>query len=160
VYFFLPSLIFFNWTFSLFTFQMFSSFQVSPSQVPYPIPHSPASMRVLLHPPTHPPTPAFPPWHSPTLGHQTLSGLRVTPPTDVQQGHLLPHIWPEPWVPPCVYSLWLVVQSLGAPGVLMLPVLTGMSALLGEELSPGSIWVFSPLILTQPHSQALPSLFH
>jgi hypothetical protein len=27
---------FFNWTFSLFTFQLFSPFQVSPSEAPYP----------------------------------------------------------------------------------------------------------------------------
>jgi hypothetical protein len=48
--------------------------------------------------PTHPPTPAFLPWHSPTLGHQTPSGPRAAPLTDVQQGH----------------PLWLVVQSAGA----------------------------------------------
>ena len=30
------------------------------------------------------------------------SGPRATLPTNVQQGHLLPHMWPEPWVPPCI----------------------------------------------------------
>jgi hypothetical protein len=39
-----------DWIFSLFTFQMFSPFQVFPSETPYPTP-PPASMRVL---PTHP----------------------------------------------------------------------------------------------------------
>ena len=32
---------------------MFSSFHVSPSETPYPIPVRPASMRVLSHTPTH-----------------------------------------------------------------------------------------------------------
>ena len=32
---------------------MFSPFQVSPSETPYPIPSPLASMRVLPHPPTH-----------------------------------------------------------------------------------------------------------
>ena len=49
----------------------------------------PATMRVF---PTHSSTPVFPPWHSPTLGHRTPSGPRASPPTDVQQGHPLPHI--------------------------------------------------------------------
>ena len=60
-------------------------------------------MRVL---PTHPPTPASLPWHSPTLGHRTPSGPRNSPPADVQQGHPLPHMQPEPWVPPCVLFGW------------------------------------------------------
>ena len=49
-----------SWIFSLFTFQMFSYFQVSPSETLYPITPPPASMRMSLTPP---------PWHSPTLGH-------------------------------------------------------------------------------------------
>ena len=40
-----------NWSFYLFTFQL-SPFMVSPLQVPYSK-FSPASMRVLTHPPTH-----------------------------------------------------------------------------------------------------------
>jgi hypothetical protein len=43
----------FHWIFSLFTFQMFSRFKVSPSENPYSIPPSLASMRVLPNPPTH-----------------------------------------------------------------------------------------------------------
>jgi hypothetical protein len=41
---------FFDRIFSLFTFQMFSPFQVSPSEPPYPIHSLPTSMRVLSHP--------------------------------------------------------------------------------------------------------------
>jgi hypothetical protein len=37
---------------------------------PIPIPPPPASMKVF---PTHPPTPASPPWHSPTLGHRAIA---------------------------------------------------------------------------------------
>jgi hypothetical protein len=68
---------------------MLSPFQVSPLEIPYPTP-TPASMRCS---PTHPPIPTFLPWHSPTVGHQTPSGPRVAPPTDVQLGHPLPHRW-------------------------------------------------------------------
>jgi hypothetical protein len=46
---------------------MFSPFQVSPSEFPYPIPPPPASMRVL----PNPLTPILPPWHSPLLEHWT-----------------------------------------------------------------------------------------
>jgi hypothetical protein len=95
--------------FSLFTFQMFPSFQVSPSETPYPTPLPPASLRVL----THPTTPVFPPWHSPTLGHRTPSGPRASPLIDIQQGHPLPHIQLEPWVPPCVlFGWWSTPQEL------------------------------------------------
>ena len=41
--------------FSLFMIQMFSPFQVSPSEAPYPIPPPPAAMQVLCHPPSHSP---------------------------------------------------------------------------------------------------------
>ena len=34
------------------------------------------------------------------------SGPRASPPTDVQHGHLLPLMWPAPWVPPSVYFGW------------------------------------------------------
>ena len=44
---------FINWIFYLFTFQMLSLFLVSSLQTPYPIPHYPASIRVLPNPPTH-----------------------------------------------------------------------------------------------------------
>jgi hypothetical protein len=48
-------------------------------------------------PPTHshPPALTFP-----------NSGLMVSPPTDVQQVHPLPHMWPAPWVSPCVFFGW------------------------------------------------------
>jgi hypothetical protein len=56
---------FFYWTFSLFTFQMLSLFQVSPVEIPYPSAPPIASMRVFPHPP---PTPAFLPWPLPYTG--------------------------------------------------------------------------------------------
>lgn len=51
IFFFFESVV--GGIFSLLTFKMFSPFQVSPSETPYPIPPSPASVTVLLHPPTH-----------------------------------------------------------------------------------------------------------
>jgi hypothetical protein len=86
---------------------MFSPFQVSPLETPYPTLPPPASMRVLLHPPTHIPTPTFPSWYSLTLGHGRLSGPRRASATYATgaMGHSM-----------C--TLWLVVQSQGAPGVL------------------------------------------
>jgi hypothetical protein len=62
----------------------------------------PASMRVFRHPPT----PASPPWHSPTLGHQAFTGPRAFLPIDVLQSHPLLHIPLEPWIPPCVHFGW------------------------------------------------------
>ena len=89
--------------FSLFTFQTFLPFQVSPSETPIPC-------LLLLSlwecSSTHSPTPVFLPWHSPTLGHQTPSGSRASPPIDVQQGHCLSHMRPEPWVSPCISFGW------------------------------------------------------
>jgi hypothetical protein len=81
---------------------MLSPFQVSLLETPYPILIPPASMRVLLHPPTHSRLPilAFP------LGHKPPPGPRTTHPTNVQQGHPLPHMRPEPWVLPCVLFGW------------------------------------------------------
>jgi hypothetical protein len=52
------------------------------------------------------PTPTFPPWHFPTVGHRKPSGPRASPCTDVQPGHPLPHMWLEPWVPSCVLFGW------------------------------------------------------
>jgi hypothetical protein len=86
---------------------MLSPFQVTPPEPPIPLTLPLSLWGYYL---THPPTPVLLPWHSPTLGHRTTSGPRVTHPTDVQQGHPLPHMRPEPWVP------WLVVQKQGAPG--------------------------------------------
>ena len=91
---------------------MFSAFQVSPSETPYPITPSPVSP-----PPTHPPTSAFLPWHSPTLVHGTPSGPRATPPTYVQQGHPLPDMGLEAWVPPCIlFGWWSSFQELQSGG--------------------------------------------
>jgi hypothetical protein len=74
-----------------------------------PIPPLPASMMVL----PHPPTPVLLPWHSSTLGHITLSCLRASPPTDVQQGHLLLHMQPEAWVHQCVcFGWWFSPQEI------------------------------------------------
>jgi hypothetical protein len=110
LFFFLFLLLFiFYWIFILFTFQMFSPFQVSLSKTSYPIPPSPASMRVF----SYLPTPIFPPWHSPTLGNRKPSGPRASPPTDVQQVHPLLHMWPAPWVPPCIFfGLWSSSQEI------------------------------------------------
>ena len=111
----------------------------------------------LWEPPSHPllpyiyegapsPIPILFPWHSPTLGHWTPSGPRASPPTDVQQGHLLPHMWPMTWVTTCVYFgpqdlqvVWLVdtivpsmgLQTLSAPSVPSLSPPPGI-----PELSP------------------------
>jgi hypothetical protein len=101
-FFFPLFLILFNWISYLFTFQMLCSFLVSPPENLYPILPSPASMKVLTHPLTHPSRP----WHSTTLGHQALPGQRASPPTDVQQGHPLLHVRLEPWVPPCALYGW------------------------------------------------------
>jgi hypothetical protein len=96
-------MFFFICIFSLFTFQMFSPFQVSPSETPNPIHPPPAFVMALPHPLTHTHLPAL---ASPTMGHQAPSGSRTSPPTDVQQGHSLPHMQPEPWVPSCVLFGW------------------------------------------------------
>jgi hypothetical protein len=92
--------IFFSyWIFSLFTFQMFSPSQTSPPETPYAIPSLPASMRVL----PHLPIPVLPPWHCPTLGHQTATGPRPLLPLMsnkailchiCSQSHGLLHVYP------------------------------------------------------------------
>ena len=92
---------------SFFFFQMLSPFQ---SPLRKPLSHPPS---LCLYegdsPLTDPPSPIFLPWHSPTLGHQTPLGPRASPPTDGlvgQQGHPLPHMWPESWVPLCILFGW------------------------------------------------------
>ena len=73
---------------------------------------------------TYPPIPAFLLWHSPTLGHRTPTGPRAVPSIDVQQGHPLPHVRLEPWVPPCVLFGWWssLLKLWGASGWLtMMP---------------------------------------
>jgi hypothetical protein len=99
---------------------MLFPFPGSPPKPPYPITPSPASMRVLPPTPTHthphPPTPTSPLWHSPTLGCQTPSGPRASPPIDVWQGLPLPHMQPEPWVPSGVLFGWWFSPSELWPG--------------------------------------------
>ena len=78
-------------------------------------PHIPSSLPLPLGgcSPSHLPTPVFQPWDSLTLGHQSPSGPVAAPPSDVQQGHPLPHMQPEPWVPPCVlFPWWFSPQEL------------------------------------------------
>jgi hypothetical protein len=110
--------IFFIWIFSLFTFQMFSPFQVSPLETSYTIPPPPAYMRVL----PHSPTPVLMSWHSPTQGYRTPTGTRASLPIDDQQGYPLPRMLLVPLAAPCAFLFfvflvffWLVVQLPGAP---------------------------------------------
>jgi hypothetical protein len=92
-----------------------------PSGSPYPIPPSLCFYEVLPYPSIHSPTPASPPWHSPTLGHQISTGPRVSPPIDAQQGHSLLHMQLEPWVPPCVlFGWWFSPWESWGSGRLML----------------------------------------
>jgi hypothetical protein len=81
----LACLFLFYWIFSLFAFQMFSPFLVSPPKIilPYPLPPIPSLFPLL----TNPPTPAFWPWYFPTLGHRDFIGQKASPPTDDQLGH-------------------------------------------------------------------------
>jgi hypothetical protein len=83
----------FYWIFSLFTFQMLTPFLVSHPKKTLTSPPSPCFYEGAP-PSTHPPTPASPPWHSPTLGHQAFTGPRASPPIDAQQDHpLCATIW-------------------------------------------------------------------
>jgi hypothetical protein len=72
-------IFFFYWIFSLFTFQMLSSYMVSPLETSYPIPLSPDSIRVLSHTPIHSSLPAL------AFPH---TGPSIKPSQD--QGPLLP----------------------------------------------------------------------
>jgi hypothetical protein len=67
----------FYWLFYLFTFEMLSPCSVCPLQIPIPFP-SPCFYEGALHPPIS----ASLPYHSSTLGHQTSTGSRVSPPID------------------------------------------------------------------------------
>jgi hypothetical protein len=78
---------FFNLVFSLFTFQILSSFLISLLKV------------ALSHPPpllTNPPTPASLSWHSPTVGHHAFTRPRASLLTDVPQGQPLLHMRLKP----------------------------------------------------------------
>ena len=99
-----------------------------PLETSYPIPCPPASMRLLSHPPTHYCLSAL---AFPYTGASKFLSPRVSPPTDIQQGHPLPHMCPEPWIPPYVpfgwwsspRELWRVwpVYSVAPPIVLKPP---------------------------------------
>jgi hypothetical protein len=93
--FFLISFFSFYWIFSLFTFQVLSSFHVSPPQTPYPIPPPPASMRVHTH--SHLPAPAFP---------YTGASNTLRPKGHSSHWCPLPHRQLEPWAPLCVFFGW------------------------------------------------------
>ena len=63
------------------------------------------------------PTPALPPYHSPTLGQPAFTRPRASPLIDARQGHPLLPIQLESWVP-SMYTLWLGVP-LSSMGVLV-----------------------------------------
>ena len=81
---------------------MLSPFPVSPLETPYLILPLPTSMRMV----PHRLTPATPPWHSSTLGHQAFREQRASPPIVMWQGQPLLHMWLEPWVPPWIHFGW------------------------------------------------------
>ena len=80
---------------------MLSPFLVSPLHLPYPIPLSLPSMRVLPSlPPSWPGIPLH--WGI----HWAFTGPRASPPIDAWQGHPLLHMQLEPWIPPFVLFGW------------------------------------------------------
>jgi hypothetical protein len=81
-------------------FKCFPIFRSLLPKIPIPAPSS--ALYDCAPPPTHQHIPIFLPWHFPTLGNLTPSGSRASPPTNVHQGHPLPDMLPEPWVPPSV----------------------------------------------------------
>jgi hypothetical protein len=99
---FFPFNLFFNWIFFIYISNVFP-FPGLPFRSPLSHSPPPASVRVFPHLPTNSqlPTLAFT-----YKGHQIPSDSRATPPTDLQQGHPLPHIRPEPRVPACVLFPW------------------------------------------------------
>jgi hypothetical protein len=79
-----------------------------PFRNPFSYPTSPC-----LYKGAPPYTPVLLPWHYPTLGHQTPSGTRASPHTNVQQGYFLPHMWPVSLVAPRVFfGCWSSPQEL------------------------------------------------
>ena len=101
--------------FSLFAFQMFSPFQVSPLETSYSIQPPTLSIRVLQHPPTNSCLPALAFTYT---GASELPVPRAAPPTDVQQGHTLSLSHVPRATCPSTCTFWLVVQSPGALRVL------------------------------------------
>jgi hypothetical protein len=72
-----------------FIFQMLFPFLVFPEKLLSRVSPPP--------PPSHQPTHScFMSWNSPTLGHRAFTRPRTSPPIDVQQGHLLLHMWLDP----------------------------------------------------------------
>ena len=85
---------------------MLSPFLVSPLKTPYPIPHLPASIRVLSQPSNQPillPRPDIP---KHLAGHPSFTVPRDSPPIDLRQSYSLLYIWLEPWITPCVLFGW------------------------------------------------------
>jgi len=80
----------------------FSQFSLQKPPIPPPTP----CFYEGVPSPTHPLPPTSPPWHPPTLGHQTFTGPRPSPPIDAGQGHPLLHKQLEPWVHPCALLGW------------------------------------------------------
>jgi hypothetical protein len=77
---------------------MLFPFLVSPLKIPCPLPTPSAP---------NPHNPAYWPWHSPILGHTSVTGPRAFPPIDDQLGHPLLHVQLEiDIVPPCVLFDW------------------------------------------------------
>jgi hypothetical protein len=131
----------------------------------------------------HPPIPTSLPWHSPTLGHWALTGLRSSPSTDAKQGHPLLHMRLEPWVPPGVFLVgglvpgssgrgsWLVdsvvlpmgLQSPSDPSVLSLSPPLGCAAQSNGWLQASTsefvrLWQRKAVILLIQDLQSCPRL--
>jgi hypothetical protein len=106
-------LLFFSFIFSFLCFFLGGGFFIYISNVipfPSPSPETPYSISLPLFlwgcSPTHTPTPGSLPWNSPILGHGAFTGPRASPAIDDPQGYPLLHMWLEPWIPPCVFSVW------------------------------------------------------
>jgi hypothetical protein len=108
-----------NFLFFFIGYFLYLHFPVpSLSQNPLSHPPPPASMRVLLHPPTYPLTPISPPSIPLHWGiYRAFIGPRTSPPIDSWQGHPLLHMQLEPCVLLC---WWLSPWSSGVSGWLIL----------------------------------------
>ena len=89
---------FFNYIFSLFTFQMLFPFLAFSLKIFYPLPR--------LHLLPNPSTPASWPWNSLVLGNRIFTRPKVSPAIDGQLGHSLVHMQLEKLVLPCVFFGW------------------------------------------------------
>jgi hypothetical protein len=65
-----------------------------------------AGIETLTETLIHPPTPAYGPSYSPTLGHQAFTELKAPSHIDAQQGHPLLYMQLDPWIPPWVLFGW------------------------------------------------------